>query len=274
MIVTFVRNKRRNMKHLFTFVVLFLLLTFSPEIKAWGILGHRVVGEVASQHLNEKAKLRVQNILGNQTLAEVSNWMDDIKSDSKYDSLSAWHYVTIPDNLKYSETNVSPKGDVITGINFVIEQLKKGSLDSVLEKEYLMILVHLVGDIHQPLHVGNGTDRGGNNVKLRWFGSNSNLHRIWDSEIIDGKQYSYTELTQVINHPKQEEIAAWQANSVEDWAHQSMDFREDIYKYESGYGWEYKYQYVHWGTIKQQLLKGGVRLAGVLNEIYGDADSN
>lgn len=257
------------MRSLFTVLLISLSLSVSFYGRTWGMLGHRVVGEVASKHLNEATKNKLQSILGNQTLAEVSNWMDDIKSDEKYDSLKPWHYVTIPDGMKYSETNLNPKGDVISGINFVVNQLKREDLDPEMEKEFLMILVHLVGDIHQPLHVGNGEDRGGNQVKVSWFGSNSNLHRVWDSDIVDGKKYSYTELTSIINHPTHEEIVKWQTDSVEDWAHQCMPFRDGIYDFESDYGWEYKYQYAHWGTLKIQLLKGGVRLAGILNDIYG-----
>ena len=257
------------MKFLFTLVVIVLSFAYSIEAKAWGMLGHRVVGEVASKHLNASTKSRIHSILGHQTLAEVSNWMDDIKSDKKYDSLNPWHYVTIPDGMKYSETNINPKGDAIAGINFVIKQLRSENLDPELEKEYLMILIHLVGDIHQPLHVGNGTDKGGNEVKVSWFGSNSNLHRVWDSEIIDGKKYSYTELTEIINHPTNDEVVSWQSDSVEDWAHQCMQFRDGIYDFGSGYAWEYKYMYANWGVMKDQLLKGGVRLAGILNDIYG-----
>src|SRR5690554_4572030 len=135
---------------------------FSLEAKSWGMLGHRVVGEIASKHLNETAKNKLQAILGHQTLAEISTWMDDIKSDKKYDSLRPWHYVTIPNEMKYDQTNINPKGDAIYGVNYVVDALKKGELSPELEKEYLMILVHLVGDIHQPLHVGNGKDVGGN----------------------------------------------------------------------------------------------------------------
>lgn len=257
------------MKHLFSFLLIILTLSISTEAKAWGMLGHRVVGEVASKHLNESTKSKIKSILGNQTLAEVSNWMDDIKSDKAYDSLKPWHYVTIPDGMKYSETNIPPRGDAITGINFAINQLKREDLDPKLEKEYLMILIHLIGDIHQPLHVGNGEDRGGNQVNVKWFGTPSNLHRVWDSDIIDGKLYSYTELTAIINHPTHEEIVSWQSDSVEDWAHQCMEFRSGIYDFGSDYGWEYKYQYNNWGILKDQLLKGGVRLAGILNDIYG-----
>ena len=246
-----------------------LCLSISFKGKAWGMLGHRVIGEVASKHLNESTKNKIQSILGHQTLAEVSTWMDDIKSDEKYDSLKPWHYVTIPDGMKYNETNLEPKGDVISGINFLVAELKKGGLEPQLEKEYLMMLVHLIGDVHMPLHVGNGEDRGGNQVRVTWFGESSNLHRVWDSNMIDGKLYSYTELTAIINHPTHESIVSWQTDSVEEWAHQGMEFRDGIYDFESNYGWEYKYQYAHWGTLKLQLLKGGVRLAGILNEIYG-----
>ncbi|HLV41718.1 MAG TPA: S1/P1 nuclease [Brumimicrobium sp.] len=257
------------MKFIFTVVLIALSFVYSLESKAWGMLGHRVVGEVASKHLNESTKTRIKDILGHQTIAEVSNWMDDIKSDKKYDSLGPWHYVTIPDGMKYSETNLNPKGDAIAGINFVVKQLKSENLDPELEKEYLMILIHLVGDIHQPLHVGNGTDKGGNDVKVSWFGENSNLHRVWDSDIIDGKKYSYTELTEIINHPSNDEVVSWQTDNVEDWAHQCMEFRDGIYDFGSGYAWEYKYMYANWSVMKNQLLKGGVRLAGVLNDIYG-----
>src|SRR5690554_657399 len=257
------------MKFIFTVVLIALSFVYSLESKAWGMLGHRVVGEVASKHLNESTKTRIKDILGHQTIAEVSNWMDDIKSDKKYDSLGPWHYVTIPDGMKYSETNLNPKGDAIAGINFVVKQLKSENLDPELEKEYLMILIHLVGDIHQPLHVGNGTDKGGNDVKVSWFGENSNLHRVWDSDIIDGKKYSYTELTEIINHPSNDEVVSWQTDNVEDWAHQCMEFRDGIYDFGSGYAWEYKYMYANWSVMKNQLLKKKVRLAGVLNDIYG-----
>src|SRR5690554_4697468 len=99
------------MKSLIKIALIVSCLLFSLEVSAWGMLGHRVVGEVANEHLSEEAKEKLKSILGNKTLAEVSNWMDDIKSDSKYDSLKPWHYVTIPDGLRYQQTNKNPKGD-------------------------------------------------------------------------------------------------------------------------------------------------------------------
>ncbi len=236
---------------------------------AWGLLGHRVVGEVAEHHLNDAAKVKVNEILGDLTLAEVSNWMDDIKSDDSYDSLRPWHYTTIPDGKTYADITPSEKGDVVQGIKMMVEGLKSGKLTSKLEKEYLMILVHLVGDIHQPLHVGNGEDRGGNDVKVEWFWESSNLHRVWDSGIIDSKQYSYTELTNLVDHATESEVEAWQSKEVEAWANECISFRNGIYDIPSNNKINYEYRYKHWNTVKSQLAKGGIRLAGLLNEIYG-----
>tara|TARA_B100000508_G_scaffold60116_1_gene46736 strand:+ start:16903 stop:17664 length:762 start_codon:yes stop_codon:yes gene_type:complete len=248
----------------------FVVIMFSSlSAGAWGMIGHRVVGQVAEEHLSETAQKKVNEILGTMTLAEVSNWMDDIKSDSKYDSLRPWHYTTIPDGKTYKDITPSEDGDVVQGIKMMVEGLKSGELSPKLEREYLMILVHLVGDVHQPLHVGNGEDRGGNDVKVEWFWDSSNLHRVWDSGIIDSKQYSYTELTNLVNHPTEDEVTEWQSSTVEDWANECLEFRDGIYDLPANKKINYEYRHKHWRTVKSQLAKGGVRLAGLLNEIYG-----
>jgi hypothetical protein len=257
------------MKRIFLALVLLFSLLSSGKLLAWGMIGHRVVGEVASEHLSKKAAKNIKKILGHETLAEVSNWMDDIKSDHAYDSLKPWHYTTIPDGMTYGETTPNPEGDVIYGITFLVEALKSGELSKALERDYIKLLVHLVGDIHQPLHVGNGEDRGGNDVDVEWFWESSNIHRVWDSGMIESKQYSYTELAKIINHPSKDEIETLQSTSVEDWAHEAMAFRDGIYDLPEDGKINYQYRYKHWDTMKSQLMKGGVRLAGLLNEIYG-----
>lgn len=237
----------------------------------WGMTGHRVVGKVAENHLSGKAKLQVNRILKGASLAEVSNWMDNIKSNPSYDTLRDWHWVTIPDGETYPNSEKNPNGDVVAGIEHVIRGLKNGGLDKETEKEYLMILIHLVGDIHQPLHVGNGTDRGANQVKVDWFWNSSNLHRVWDSEMIDGKKYSYTELAEIVDKPIKKLQRSDQLASldVKEWAHEAMQYREQIYDLPSNKKLSYEYQYKNWDTVKDQLYKAGIRLANVLNDIYG-----
>ncbi len=151
----------------------------------WGQNGHRIVGDIAADYLTPEAREEIDRVLGHESIAIASTWMDNIKSDPAYDHTHDWHWVTIPDGMTYKETKKNPNGDLINTIRTFIKELKSGSLTAEEEKKKLKMLIHLVGDIHQPLHVGNGEDRGGNNTKVEWFYDDSNLHRVWDSEMID-----------------------------------------------------------------------------------------
>ncbi|UII29360.1 S1/P1 nuclease [Fulvivirga maritima] len=250
--------------------VTFILCLFaSMQVFGWGMTGHRVVGYVAEQHLSKKAKKHITEILNGESLATVSNWMDNIKSDHAYDHTHDWHWVTIPDGKTYEETEKNPDGDAIETIERVIADLKKGGLSKEKEAEGIKILTHLIGDIHQPLHVGTGEDMGGNQVKVKWFWNPSNLHSVWDSGMIDSENYSYTELGDVVNHATKDQIKEWQSSSVRDWAYESMSLREQVYNLPEKKEINYEYRYKNWHTVKERLKLAGIRLAGVLNDIYG-----
>ncbi len=253
-------------------ITFFVNIVFTPLWGlSWGQTGHRVVGEIATRYLAPEVKEKLHELLEGQSLAVVSNWMDDIKSDQRYDSLRPWHYVSIPDGKAYEASVKNPKGDIVKGINVCIEKLKEGGLDKNAERELVKILVHLMGDIHQPFHVGRKEDRGGNDVKVKWFWSSSNLHRVWDSGMIDSKNYSYTELANALYVPNEEEIEKWQHDSMNKWIRECMQLRPAIYDLPADNEINYAYRYAHWDTVKMQLLKGGIRLAGVLNQIYGQS---
>ena len=247
-----------------------LLIIFSTtNLFAWGKIGHRVVGEVATNYLNKKAKKRIITLLEGHSLAEVSNWMDDIKSDDHFDYANDWHWVTIPKGMTYEETEKNENGDLIQTINSLIQELKAGKLSKEKEVQHIKMLIHLVGDIHQPLHVGNGTDLGGNQVKVKWFYQNSNLHRVWDSEMIDGKQYSFTELAEIVDNHSKDQIKDWSNDGIDSWYKEAMELRDQVYDFPQDGKLGYEYSYKNWDTVKVQLAKGGVRLAAILNDIYG-----
>lgn len=247
-----------------------VLCTFvSLHVFGWGMIGHRTVGQVAEKHLSKKASKKINEILDGESLAVVSNWMDDIKSDDAYDHTHAWHWVTIPDGQTYEESEKNPEGDVIATIERLISELKQRNLQKKDEAEKLKMLVHLIGDIHQPLHVGHGEDMGGNKVRLEWFWENSNLHRVWDSDMIDSKQYSFTELADIVDNVSKEQVKVWQSSSVRDWANESIDLRKQVYDIPEDKKLSYEYRYHNWSTVKLRLAQAGIRLAGVLNEIYG-----
>ncbi|WP_018477647.1 S1/P1 nuclease [Pontibacter roseus] len=249
-------------------VLLFLPL-FIGEAFAWGQNGHRAVGLIAEQHLSRKAKKKIKKVLHDNSLAEVSVWMDDIKSDKAYDHTHDWHWVTIPAGMKYEQTEKNPNGDIIMKIEEAVKALKDEDLSDKQQQEYLKYLVHLVGDLHQPLHVGKEGDSGGNAVKLQWFGQSSNLHRVWDSEMIDGKNLSFTELARFVGCPDKKQVKQWQATGVRDWAYESVGLRNQVYAIPEDGRLSYRYSYENFSTVEQRILQAGVRLAGLLNEIYG-----
>ncbi len=247
---------------------LVLISLSSFESIAWGPTGHRVTGLIAEKHLNAKAKKKLRSILGQQSLAISGTWMDDVRSDSTYDYMNDWHWVTVETGETYDQSKKNKNGDVIMTLELIISELKSGKLDAQKELEAIRILVHLVGDIHQPLHVGCCDDRGGNGVRLKWFGSDANLHGIWDSNMIDGTKLSYTELAESLGTPADATVKSWQSASVRDWATESMSYRKQVYNTGKGtLGYDYAYQ--NMPLVNERLLKAGVRLAGILNSIYG-----
>jgi hypothetical protein len=249
----------------FTFLLLVLI---SVSAFGWGPTGHRAVGLIAEKHLSAKAKKALAKLLGQLSLAEVSTWMDEVRNDSTHKDMADQHWVTIETGQTYEQSIKNPKGDVIATLEIVIKELKKHTLDKKTELEYLKILVHLVGDIHQPLHVGCCNDNGGNKVKVKWFRSETNLHHVWDSDMIDDSKLSFTEFVNFLGEPDLTSITNWQKKSVLDWANESMSLRNQVYKIGDG-NLGYKYNFINYPVVKQRVLQAGIRLAGILNEIYG-----
>ena len=253
------------------FLGLFLYLPISSM--AWGMLGHRIVGEIADSYLTPKARKEIRQILGTETIAIASNWADFIKSDTGYRYLNKWHYVDFENNLSYNEFKASLDNDkdidAFTGLKTIIKQLKNKNLSKEKKVYYLKLLIHIAGDLHQPLHVSAAGDQGGNDIKVSWFNQPSNLHRVWDEQLIEYQQLSYTEYTAVINHPTLKQRNEWQKQPIEKWLYESYKLSEQLrgsIKREQKLSYQYNFEYI--ATLNSQLLKGGVRLAGLLNKIF------
>ena len=250
------------------FILLALAVFSAIDALAWGATGHRATGLIAEQYLNTKAKKKIATLLNNESVAMVANWMDEIRSDSTYNYTADWHWTTIPDGKHYEDVAKNPDGKIVEMMEKIVAELKSHKLSKKQEQEYLKMLVHLVGDIHQPLHVGKPGDRGGNDVKVKWFRSESNLHRVWDSEMIDDTKLSYTELAMALGKPDNITLKKWQSSSIRDWAHESMTFRPQVYDTGNG-SLSYQYSYKYFAIAKLRMLQAGIRLAGLLNQIYG-----
>lgn len=237
------------------------------------MIGHRVVGQIADSYLSTKARKEIARILGNESIAMSSNWPDFIKSDPAYRYLSTWHYNNLREGLSFEQVREVLKkdtGNAYTKMQFLIAELKKKDLEMPTKQLYLRLLIHIAGDIHQPMHVGRPEDLGGNRVRVMWFSTPSNLHRVWDEQLIDLQQLSYTEYTKAINFTTKQQRVAWQNQPMEEWFYESYQVCNQLYpqitKENETLGYDYNFKNIE--TLNSRLLMGGVRLAGLLNQIY------
>lgn len=252
-------------------LVLLCLLPSTP-VFAWGSTGHRVVGLIAERHLSPEAKAAVAELLAGESLARVGFWADEIKSDPAWEQAAPWHYVNLDDAEHYVTSAKNPKGDVIEAIQRFAAVLSDRAAPRQSRVEALKFLVHLVGDVHQPLHVGRGSDRGGNSVLVTWFDEVSNLHAVWDSDMIESTGLSYSELADFINRSTPTEVTALQASDVSEWARESQALRPTVYAIGDGrLGYTYSYRMLP--IVERRLREAGVRLAGLLNAAFRSSSS-
>lgn len=249
------------------------LVALSSTAYCWGLTGHRTIAEIAEAHLTKKAKKGIREIIGKETLALWSNWPDFIKSDTSYRYASKWHYVDLPGHMAKEDfirdLKKLPPENLYTQIKAMMQQVKDKSLTPEKRRFALAFLVHMVGDLHQPLHVGRDEDQGGNKITVYWFDKKTNLHTLWDSELIDFQQYSYTEYARLLNIAPKYKVKEWQSGTLEEWFYESHVLSDSIYDntpHESKLSYRYNFQFQE--MLNQQLLKGGVRLAALLNEVF------
>lgn len=251
------------------FISLFLLAYHFAF--CWGLTGHRVVAEIAENHLSKKAKKELRKLIGRETLAWWANWPDFIKSDSAWRHASPWHYVDVAGHISKDSFVVAlknlPGKTLYTQIPAMIAQLKDKSQSIEQRRTALAFLVHLIGDLHQPLHVGRQEDEGGNKIVVYWFNDKTNLHSVWDTYLINNQQYSYTEYARLLDIAGKEQVETWQNSSLDDWfyeSHQLSDIIYDSTPAESKLSYNYNFKFAQ--MLNEQLLKGGLRLAKVLND--------
>jgi hypothetical protein len=251
-----------------------IIAILSPSAAlAWGKTGHRVVGQIAEQHLNPRAKAGVKRILGVETLAEASNWPDFMKSDPSpfwQQTASPWHYVTVPTGKTYDEVGAPPEGDAVVALERYSAVIRDRKASLADKQTALRFIIHLVGDLHQPLHAGNGTDRGGNDRRVTFFGRSTNLHSVWDSGLIDETQLSYSEMAAWLNaRITPVDFKAWAVTDPRVWIAESTALRDKIYPPVGDNSLSYRYVYDNKPRLEQRLEQGGVRLAAYLNELFG-----
>jgi hypothetical protein len=253
------------------FAGLFLALTAVTPAWAWGPQGHEVVALIASQHLSVGARTEVARLLGGKAMmVHDSNWADEIR-DRRRDT-SAWHYVDIPLGARgYDPRRDCPNGDcVVAQIEKDRRVLANRRLGDGPRREAMRFLIHLVADLHQPLHAGDNDDRGGNQVRVSIGRTRATLHRIWDGEVVEALGRDSTTVVERIERGlSPSERKSWAAGTPSQWANEAHAIARDrIYPQLAGrrelrlprdYAWRQA------EITRMQLARAGLRLASVLN---------
>jgi len=256
---------------------------------AWGKTGHRVVASIADTQLSGLAHANVEQILGyGESLDEAATWPDDMRADPSpfwQKQASPWHYVTL-NGVTYD--HAPPEGDALEALDKFSKTLRDPNASRADKQMALRFIVHLVGDLHQPLHAGKCCDKGGNDVKVTWFGRPTNLHAAWDSALVDEEQLSFSELAaRLERHISPADVVAWWDVNPRDWIAESAEIRDTVYPTaadmpkpvkgeETNKGGpdvpdlSYSYVYRFTPVMERRLEQGGIRLAAYLNMIFAD----
>lgn len=246
--------------------IILLAFFFTPLFAfGWGSEGHKMVAKIAQEQLSDSAEARVKRYLGSFTFESAAVWMDEIRSDHSYDYMKPWHYVNIEKDATYVK---NPKGDVVSELDRVISELKSYKTMKAEDIAFdLRVLFHLCGDMVQPLHTGYGSDLGGNNIKVMFNGKETNLHHIWDTDIIVSGGVTMEGCMKAAKKWKPEKLKEIQKIDAMTWMNDSRSLLPQAYKYE-GNEITKKYIKKNKRIVEQQIAKGGYRLAAVLEEIF------
>ena len=272
-----------------SFVAAAAVLIPAPSF-AWGKTGHRVIAAIADTQLSGLARAHVEQILGpGESLDEAATWPDEMRSAPEpfwQKTATPWHYVTVSGTIY---DHAPPEGDALEALKHFRTVLQDPSASIADKQLALRFIVHLVGDLHQPLHVGKCCDRGGNDVKVTFFGKPTNLHALWDSQLVDDEQLSFTEMAAKLErHINPEDVVKWWDTNPRDWISESAEIRDTVYPTKGDMpkpakgkkvkksepvlpDLSYSYVYRFTPVIERRLSQGGVRLAAYLNALFDES---
>lgn len=237
----------------------------------WGQKGHDVTAYIAENHLTPTTYEKISELLDGKSMVYWANWLDNASHTPEYAYTKTWHYKNIDDGIDYAAAPLHPDGDIVRAIYAQVDVLKDDKATKEDKQLSLKILTHLMGDLHQPMHMGHASDLGGNRWQVKYFGRDSNLHSVWDSSLPESAhKWTYTEWNDQINRATPDETYIILENGTpEKWGEETYKICGAVYA-NTPEGTKISYDYIAEWTpiIENQLLKGGLRLADVLNSIY------
>ncbi len=251
-------------------VSILLLLAIPPAAFGWGSKGHDVVCYIAECHLSQRAKAEVSELLEDRSMVYYSSWADGAKYTKEYSYTRPWHYLNMERRESVATAKRSKDGDLLSALEAMEAILRDESADHEAQSFALKIYIHLVGDMHQPMHLGREVDEGGGSIPIIYFTESTSLHSAWDYHLPMGvREWSYMEWQHQMDRLSEAEEATIVAGSYADWMDATHEITNMVYRdtpVETRIFYEYVAKYRP--IIEQQLLYGGLRLAWLLNGIY------
>ena len=216
-------------------VLCLCLLAFCAPLHAWSAFGHRLVGELAERQLSETARAQIADLLRDEadpSLAAIAFWADEFRDLPEGEATGPLHYVRIHDaDCHYMPERDCANGECVVGaIQRFARELADTRLPRQRRTDALKFLVHFIGDVHQPLHAGNRSDRGGNDFQINLSGKGSNLHRVWDGSLLDSAKLDLGRYTDMLDRRRIEGATATLGDAPQ-WAVESCSLiaSESIY---------------------------------------------
>ena len=264
------------------FAALSATLGLSVPAYAWGPVGHRVSAEIAQDNVSGRTRAEITEILGHEGLPEASTWPDEERSNPAtfwQETASPFHYVTLPQGQSVEQLVHPAEGDALTALETFADTLRDDTASREEKALALRFIVHIVSDLHQPLHAGNGNDRGGNDFIVDWFETPTNLHWVWDEGMVLRQQLSYSEYAERLKRRigADETLEWWNADPAI-WVSESALLRDRIYPEtggEAGMGTveapavlRYDYHWTWMPIAEERLAKSGIRLAAYLDWVF------
>ncbi len=240
--------------------------TTAPCISfAWGKTGHEIVAQIAFHFLDDSTKKLVQDYLGNLSFEEAANWMDDSRGNTYYNYMRTWHYLDMDKGEKYTP---SAERNILNVLHSAIVELRQyKTIKRKDVKRDLLLIFHLIGDLHQPLHCGYAIDKGGNTIEINSPFVSGNLHSVWDTQILEYKNIKMDSCLELYKNYDSAGIAEINKINELKWMYQSRSLLDTVYSFQNNF-LDKKYVDKNALVIKKQLLIAGLRLASVLREAF------
>jgi hypothetical protein len=242
-------------------------------VRAFGPSGHRIVGYVADRHLCPQARAALKPLLAGQTLADAGTWPDKIRRQPEWQHTRPWHYINVSDHGSVARVASRSSDNVLAALARFENELGDTSLSDRQRRLALRFVVHFVADIHQPLHVGRASDRGGNLIPVRVGKRKTNLHAVWDADLLRiAGAPGPREWVRRQPVAGAAEVLRLQRAKALDWARESQALRPRVYAFdrhaEGPFPLSPGYLDAARALAAERLQTAGIRLAGRLNAVF------